>query len=190
MDKPDPLNAREIVLALLDGAPDQTLHGRSVVQKLCYFAGVALREDLGHIPQYYGPYSRDVEEGLEIATLAGQVEEKVVRIVDGGRDIREHNYRLTDDGREFVTTLRARHPWAFDQVQHVLRDVQQTVPGMSARSLSQAAKVHQILTTTSASPAPEAVPAVASRLGWALTDEDIRVTRDLLKRFSASVSRE
>jgi uncharacterized protein YwgA len=178
------LTAREVVLALLDAAPDRTLHGRTVMQKLCYFAGVAIGEDLGHGAYYYGPFSREVDDGLEIAALAGQVKEITVRMAAGGRDVRQYNYTLTDEGRDTLAALRPMHQEQVDAVQRVLQEVQATVPGLNQRSLSQAAKIHLILTQQGAPVDAGELPAMASQLGWELTRDDVTSTIELLDKLN------
>jgi DNA-binding MarR family transcriptional regulator len=172
-----------VILALLDGADEDTLRGRPVLQKLSYFAGIALGENLGHSAYYYGPFSREVVDGLEIAALAGQVEEISVRVLEGPRDVREYRYVLTEEGREAVAALRQLHSEEVDVVHRVLRDVQEVVPGLDGRSLSQAAKIHYILTQENAPLTTAELSDVASRVGWQLTEDDVDSTVKLLGRL-------
>lgn len=183
MDDTQALNAREVILALLDSAPEHTLHDRNVVQRLCYFAAVALHEDLGYSGDFYGPVSRSVEEALEIAALAGQILEFSVRLTDAGRDERRVDYKLTDDGRASVLTLRAAHQSAVETVQSVLSRVMETIPDLNRRALSQAAKIHLLFARQGEKVNAEQLPEVASRLGWTLTDEDMRSTTALLDKL-------
>ena len=83
MERPeDHLTVRETVLLVIDAA-GRTLEGRTAVQKLCYFAGLALDEDLGHSAHYYGPYSREVEVALENESFAGDLDETMRKFVSG-----------------------------------------------------------------------------------------------------------
>ncbi len=75
MERPeDNLTVRETVLTVI-AAAGGTLEGRTAIQKLCYFAGLVLDEDLGHRAHYYGPYSREVEVALSNEAFAGDLEE-------------------------------------------------------------------------------------------------------------------
>jgi uncharacterized protein YwgA len=188
MDDTQTLNAREVILALLDSAPEHTLHDRNVVQRLCYFAAVALHEDLGYSSDFYGPVSRSVGEALEIAALAGQILEASVRLTDEGRDERRVDYTLTDDGRASVQMLRADHESAVETVQSVLLRILETVPDLNRRALSQAAKIHLLLSRRGEKLDSSALPSVASRLGWTLTDEDMRATTAILDKLQLTAA--
>lgn len=189
MEHAESLTAREVVLALLDGAPENTLSGRMVVQKLSYFAGVTINEDFGHGLNYFGPFSRDVEDGVEIAILAGQVKEHIIRLADRGRDVREHCYTLTDEGREVVASLRSQHRQKFDAVQQVISAALSALVELNQQSLAQAAKVHLILAKQGRPVQMKDLSSVALELGWKLTEEDIRNTRELLGKLELAEDR-
>lgn len=83
-----PLTTRDTILLITHAAGDQVA-GRTVMQKLAYFAGLGLNTGLGHRAHFYGPYSSRVEHAVSNAVIAGQLHETVERMPHwrGGPDV-------------------------------------------------------------------------------------------------------
>jgi uncharacterized protein YwgA len=129
------LTVRETVLLVIDAAGG-TVEGRTAVQKLCYFAGLTLNEDLGHRAHYYGPYSRQVEAALVNEAFAGDLEE-TVRTFSGwsGGDGKAYTYKMTGQGAQLVSDLRRDKPAAARRVDEIVGRLGELVPGYRQRSL-------------------------------------------------------
>jgi uncharacterized protein len=166
------LTVREAVVLVIDAA-GRRVEGRTAVQKLCYFAGLALNEDLGHSAHYYGPYSRDVESALQNESFAGDLEENV-RSFSGwsGREGRAYTYTLTGQGQQVVRELRQQHPEAAERIERIVKRLGELVEGYRQHPLSLAAKVDLILRQQGETTADQ-IPALARGLGWDVTDDEV-----------------
>lgn len=175
------LTVREAVMLVIDAAGG-TVAGRTAVQKLCYFAGLSINQDLGHRAHYYGPYSRKVEEALINESFAGDLVESVRTFESGqGRDGKAYTYETTPQGAALVVELRANHPGPGGQIDEIVQRLGEQVPGYAQHSLSLAAKVDLILRQRHNEPAAaEEIPDLARQLGWQVTDHDVEHAVEIL----------
>lgn len=174
------LTIRETVLLVIDAAGG-TIEGRTAVQKLCYFAGLALDEDFGHRPHYYGPYSRQVEAALVNEAFAGDLEE-TARTFSGwsGRDGKAYTYAMTSQGVDLVADLRRDKPEAAHRIDEIVRRLGELVRGYKQHPLSLAAKVDLILRQRDEPAAASEIPELARQLGWKVTDDEVAWAVDIL----------
>jgi hypothetical protein len=172
VERPDDhLTVRETVLLVIDAAGGK-IEGRTPIQKLCYFAGLAINEDLGHRAHYYGPYSREVEVAVENETFAGDLAESMRTFNASGREGRQYTYELTDQGKKFVKEIRTGKADAAARVAPIVQKLGELVPGYRQHPLSLAAKVDLILRQQGALMADQ-IPAVAKGLGWEVNDDEV-----------------
>jgi uncharacterized protein YwgA len=169
----DNLTVRETVLAVI-ASTGGTVEGRTVIQKLSYFGGLALDQDLGHRAHYYGPYSRDVEIALENEAFAGDLDETMRTFVNqwSGREAKAYTYVLTDQGKDAVAEIVNAKPQAVKRVESIVHRLGELVPEYRQHPLSLAAKVDLILEQQGAMHADE-IPVVAKRLGWEVNDDEV-----------------
>jgi uncharacterized protein YwgA len=177
---PENLTARETVLLVIDAAGG-TVEGRTAIQKLCYFAGLALNEDLGHRAHYFGPYSREVEIALENEAFAGDLDESMRKFVynSTGREGRAYTYELSDQGNEVTAEIRAAKPVAAERINTIVKRLGELVPEYRQHPLSLAAKVDLILEQQGSMSADQ-IPAVAKGLGWEVNDDEVAEAVDIL----------
>jgi uncharacterized protein YwgA len=174
------LSVNDVVLLIVDAAGG-AVEGRTAVQKLAYFAGIALQRDLGHHAHYYGPYSRAVESALISESFSGDLEESVTSFQSSsGPDIRKYHYKLTEQGRETVAELRLRNAHSCSAIDAVVEDLQRLVPGLSQHPLSLAAKVDYIASNTASEPLVGDIPQLAREHGWPVSPEDVQLAADIL----------
>jgi len=174
MERPeDNLTVRETILMVLEAAGG-TLEGRTAIQKLCYFAGLVLDEDLGHRAHYYGPYSREVELTLANEAFAGDLDESMRSFYSAysGREGRVYTYTLTPQGQDVVAEIRNAKAPAAARVDRIVAQLGALVPGYQQHPLSLAAKVDLILRQQGAMMADE-IPGVAKSLGWEVSDDEV-----------------
>jgi hypothetical protein len=162
------LSVREAVLLVLDAAGGH-MSGRTVAQKLSYFAAGAIGQDLGHRAHYFGPYSRQVEASMSNSSFAGDLEESVVWFGSG----HQYHYRLTDQGREAVKDLRARHRKNAEAIARTVTRLGQLVPGYPQHWLSLAAKVDLIIEQHGGPTRAADIPKLADELGWHVSPDDV-----------------
>jgi hypothetical protein len=159
------------------------VEGRTIAQKLAYFVSIELNRDLNHHAHFYGPFSRDVEEGLLLGVLAGDLQESVELISDwyGGPDARRYSYALTSEGRERVEKLKTEHRPESERVAGTIAAIGNAIPDFRQRTLSAAAKIHLIVTEQGKPVAQDEIPRLAQHLGWSLSQDEVNHTVDVLR---------
>jgi uncharacterized protein YwgA len=178
------LSVRDAVLVIVDAAGG-VVEGRTAVQKLAYFASLALPEDFGHHAHYYGPYSRAVESALINKSFAGDLDESVARFQSwSGPDIRQYTYKLSEQGRVAVGELRAENPHLCAAIDKVVSGLKALVPGLSQHPLSLAAKVDYIVSHRPEEATVGEIPQLAREHGWEVSDEDVQLAADILAGIS------
>jgi uncharacterized protein YwgA len=179
------LKNRELLLLVADAA-GSTLSGKTVAQKLLYFAGIALEQPTGHTAYYYGPYSDEFDSALGRALLADEFEVKIERIPDlyGGSDAMKHIYTLTDRGKEEAGRIAGDHPDEAKAVRDTVEAIAAAVPGFRQKTLSAAAKIHLIVSEQETeSVTVDEVKQLARGLGWNLRNTEIKEAVGALTRL-------
>jgi len=165
----------ELVIALL-GALPQGIKGRTVVQKLGYFASVKLKMEAGYAADFYGPFS---------STVAGHLQNMVDLdfVVERGRQTfynrTMYSYSLTEDGLELPQKVKEEYPKEYAVIKKIVRKCGETV-NCNYNVLSWAAKVHFVLNRThKAMTRVEAIEASES-FGWKLGQKEVESAIRLL----------
>ena len=179
-----PVTTRDIALLIVHAAGDQ-VSGRTVMQKLAYFASLRLKAALGHRAYFYGPYSDKVEDAVGNAVIAGELRETVERMPGwrGGPDVRKYTYDLTEFGADRVNDLIEHNSNSWDCVRDSVQAIKKVLPDLDQKTLSSAAKTHLIVSESSEGVAVTAIPDMARSLGWELSEDQVRDTVDLLRRL-------
>jgi uncharacterized protein len=174
------LSVREAVLLIIDAAGG-AVHGRTAVQKLAYFAGLAIGEDLSHHAHYYGPYSRAVESALINEAFAGDLDESMERFQSwSGPDIRQYTYTLTEQGRGAVADIRRENPSLSARIDDVVKKLSDLIPGLPQHPLSLAAKVDFILNHKGGTAVVGDIPEFAREHGWRVSTQDVQQAAQIL----------
>lgn len=178
------LKDRELLLVVADAAGG-TLDGRTVAQKLLYFAGRRLDQPTGHAAYFYGPYSEDFEAAIERAVLADELSEQIERIPDwrGGPDVKKHIYTLTDRGREEAARVAEEKFEEASFVRDAIRVIAEAVPEFRQRTLSAAAKIDLIVHEQDHPVPLDELRQLAQDLGWHLGKQDMNEALDVLARL-------
>jgi uncharacterized protein YwgA len=178
------LKDRELLL-LVASAASGTLEGRTVAQKLVYFAGRKLGQSTGHTPYFYGPYSDDFDAALKRGVLAEEFSEQIERIPDwfGGQDALKHIYELTERGKEAASTVAEEHKQEAQEVRSTIVAIAEAVPGFRQRTLSAAAKIDLIITEQERFVPLTEVRLLAQELGWQLSDHEAQEALEVLRRL-------
>ena len=165
----------ELVIALL-GALPQGIKGRTVVQKLGYFASVKLKMEAGYAADFYGPFS---------STVAGHLQNMVDLdfVVERGRQTfynrTMYSYSLTEDGSELAQKVQEGYPKEYVTVKNIVGKCCETVH-CNYNVLSWAAKVHFVMSRAGkAMTRAEAIDASQS-FGWELSEEEVESAIRLL----------
>jgi uncharacterized protein YwgA len=181
---PRPVTTRDTVLLIVHAAGD-IVAGRTVMQKLAYFAGLGRPAPLGHKPHYYGPYSSQVEDAVGNAVIAGELRETVERMPGWGRgpDVLKYTYELEAAGKTRVDRLIEDHHEEWDTVRDAVNAIKQVVPTLDQKTLSTAAKTHLIVIESAGEDGVvplNDIPELAKSLGWDISPEQVETTVELL----------
>lgn len=181
---PKPLTTRETVLLITHAAGDE-VGGRTIMQKLAYFAGLGLNTGLGHRPHFYGPFSSKVEDAVSNAVLAGDLHEVVERMPhwSGGPDLRKYTYTLTASGKDRVDELIEHRGSEWERVRESVKAIKAVLPTMDQKTLSSAAKTYLIVSESSGGVKEVDIPGLAKNLGWDLDLEQTKNTVALLRKL-------
>ena len=165
----------ELVIALLSTIPEG-IKGRTVVQKLGYFASVELEMDAGYAADFYGPFSSAVALNLQNMTELDFVFERGRQTL---RNRTMYNYSLTEDGLKLAQKVKEEYPREHTIIDDIIRKCRETTH-CNYNVLSWAAKVHFVLThARRAMTRAEAIDASQS-FGWKLNHEEVESAVRLL----------
>ena len=155
--------------------------GRTVVQKLAYFANLRLDiPGIRYVDHFYGPFSREVALALE--GLVGLLfMQEIVR----ANPIETYTYDLTEDGKIIASDLVAQHLEELNTVRGIVAACKSRC-NLQANPLACAAKVHYITASTSAggSATAQGIKEMAEGFGWNMAESDIDDGTALLKSLS------
>lgn len=156
------------------------MEGKTKLQKLIYFLGVVTgrEQELGYRPHFYGPYSPDVADAMDL--LAAREFVKLSHAGVGGVDSRgfelvRTDYVLTSDG-ERIATAKAKEN---SKLVAAIADGARVVGALKDRDymkLSIAAKTYFML---KANPKAD-LPSLAKRFGWSVTPRQIEEAKQML----------
>ena len=179
------LSSNDVVLTIMK-AFDSTVSGRTMLQKVGYFVGIATNTDLRYKPHYYGPYSpliaATVSEQMDMGELAETAVAPTSSFVGHDSDRKFYSYLLTEAGQKACDIHHAWQPEEFDKaVEHAIR-IKDT--GANYMHLSLAAKVHYVLANSDEDTLDaDDVAGVAESLGWSISEEDIEQGVDVLQKL-------
>ncbi len=182
------MNARDLVLVVVALCGDRSGFGRTSLQKLTYFAGIALDVDLGHRAYYYGPFSEEVEHEVEVLVLSGLMEETAHNlgfVNQAGFAGRQFSYNLTQDGRRRVEALQSHHPETFRKVNELVAFLEDELSGLEQTTMSTAAKVTYLLRQEGEDLSIDQVGALAAAQGWTIAPHAVDRVKRVAERFGA-----
>jgi len=157
------------------------VQGKTKLQKLLYFLGVLTgrEEQLGYRPHYYGPYSADVAEAMDLLAARGFVSQRHAgagAVDNRGFEVVRTDYTLTQDGEEIAEQK-------VKEDQALMRELQQAAVALQLlqerdyMKLSIAAKTYFMLKSD-----PRAnLPSLAANFGWKVSEQQIEEAKDLLR---------
>lgn len=168
------LNTPEAILSVIEAAGG-SIDGKTTLQKLTYFSSVKLGLDLGHVAQYYGPYSPEVAQITDDFVISDF-------LVEQGRRTRYNRtmyiYQLTPDGDLFAENIKTKNKKEFDIINKTVKTIKRVV-GNNINVLSWAAKVYYILRGHEEI-TYEQITRTGEELGWNLSSNEIDSAAKLL----------
>ncbi|MCD6514308.1 MAG: hypothetical protein J7L07_05230 [Candidatus Odinarchaeota archaeon] len=163
---------------------DELIHGRTVIQKLLYFAFVKNLIKTVYVPHYYGPYSVDVYNSLVKANLFNFVKEEVIL----GENWVRYDYYLTEDGRKFARDVETLNPDESKILKRIIITCKSHAD-LDYKKLADAAKLHFVIAAGDLRVDElddfTKVKKAFSLYGWSLLDIGaVHNAEDLLKALS------
>lgn len=176
------MSPHTLLLLMLD-IWDETMQGRTVVQKCAYFVGELADKDLAFRPHYYGPFSALVERGVSDLCGLGFVREDVSRVSDdwrGGSGRLRYDYVITEDGYSVVKNLYEQASEDVWTVCEAIGRIKSAGRNMRPATWSVAGKTHFILSCEAGAVTTDAVVKHAEELGWEIKEADVDAAVDFL----------
>ncbi|MCL5044541.1 MAG: hypothetical protein M1336_04565 [Deltaproteobacteria bacterium] len=177
------MKPRHVVLVVLD-AYGGKIRGKTMLQKVCYFADVLASLGLGFKAHYYGPFSPAIEQAVGELKSLGFIEEKrlgfgVVQNEFFG-EMRRYDYELTSDGEKVVEELQRRGGEKLDNVRTTVENIKKC-GDPDYRELSVAAKAFFIVRKQGGAVTVPQIKEQARALGWELSEQDVDKAVGLLE---------
>jgi len=165
------------VLCIVRSSRNNTLQGRTLLQKAIYFLNETMDLGIRYRPHYFGPFSEDVANTIASLVAVGALREMVECLpassdpFDGCR----YTYILTELGR----LMLEQEPDG--DLESACREILGETDDYS--ELAAAAKLHHIIKRHGGDFSYEAVMANAHDLGWKLQPRQIENAARLLVRL-------
>lgn len=167
--------------------------GRTVIQKLIYFASQKGIVEDTYFPHYYGPYSKEVASALGTAVSIDFVQESTVDLPEYGG--KRYVYTLTSSGEELYSMIKEEQAKDWEKLKQIVSICEKTAK-LNMQVMACATKVHYILKQEKIEQGKDVMTSgeikdMALRLGWHLSEEDINsatnlpVELDLVKEVNA-----
>lgn len=177
------MHIHDLILLVVSKEEEQSLRGRTLLQKKIYFLSVLKREDLEFRPHYYGPYSRLVASSLDTLVGVGFLKEMTETFPAREKifgEVRRHTYSLTDHGETAMREIEKEKSY---------EEWKEAVERLNAQSLSDdfnrlsiAAKVHYIASEKK-NVTSEQIRNTAEQYNWKITDSEIGEVIKFLEEF-------
>lgn len=173
-------STRDAALILLHECGEE-IAGKTAFQKLAYFLGVKEGLDFGFEPHFYGPFSRNLEQEVELLLLSELVREEttVLGTSRGGAPISNTRYELTEEGRREAERLVDAHA---EQAKNAraIADILRASHALSTRRVSLAAKIHFVIQSQNLPMTSHEIAAKSRELGWQIDTGDIEAASEVL----------
>jgi len=180
------MKARDLILVLLD-AEGGTIESKTKIQKEIYFIAHKTGLDFNYRAHFYGPYSPEVQDGLEQLIAVGFVKVEAYEwgVDPRGFEMKRYDFSLTEAGRVVADSIKSKEADTFGKVQEFVSRLK-GIGSPDYISLSIAAKVHFISVKEGTPINKAAIKAKASALGWKIEDLDIEKAEAILENLGYS----
>ena len=185
-DTPTTMQARDLVLAVIDAASGRPDFGRTSLQKTTFFAAIALGVDLGNSAYYYGPYSAAVEQDTEALVMATLVEEdsSTIGVNNRGFPITRYQYKVSSDGKQRVQQLKGKYPTEVGVVDELVKQLVAVIGSLDQTTLAAAAKTYYIAREQGSPVTPDTVADLAKDYGWTLRADRVADAANVLNSLN------
>jgi hypothetical protein len=178
------MEMRHWVLMLLK-ASDGSISSKTKIQKEMYFLSLWMKEDFVFRPHYYGPYSPEVEQGLNELIGAGFVNmrRESFGVVSQGFEIQRYDFSMTDEGKEMADYLKKENPDKYSNIEGFIKKLKD-MGNPNYLQLSIAAKVYFILHKEGRHMTKSEIIEKAKSFDWNIRENDIYVAVEILQKLN------
>jgi uncharacterized protein YwgA len=177
------MKTSELVL-LAYSAFDGKMKGKTKLQKILYFLGIMLEEDLGYEAHYYGPYSSLVANTNSKLSVLGFLEENTEPwgINSEGFEVARYDYNLTPEAEEIIERKKRELEIDWIKIKEKADQIK-SAGDVDYMVLSFAAKAHFILTKEGGKATIEKIEALFPKFGWKLPEGDLPTAINFLEKI-------
>ena len=172
------------VIALTIHANNNTIVGKTTIQKLIYFHTVVIKNiDISEYTHYfYGPFNREVSVALEDMSEFSYIEQNIV-----SRYYETYKYTLTNNGIQYASTTKDQYPNEFKKISETTEICNKHCDLRSTR-LSYAAKAYYVLTNSknefTEKYSVQDITTIAKDFDWNISDKDAEDGISLLQKLN------
>lgn len=181
------MRADALVMLTLYYSDKKMIAGRTLLQKTLYFLSEKLEFGLDFMPHYYGPYSTEVTAVINSLRAAGIIEEKVERFSPFDFSVtfepRRYTYQLTAIGVEIASRIADKEKEDAENIGSALEVMKKLGAANDYKSLSIAAKMHQILRIEEKKMTTEEILEEAEYIGWKIEEKEAESAITFLEKM-------
>lgn len=169
-------DAIDVVLMLLESAKQRQVTGRTVLQKMAYFANEKAKLGLAFAAHFYGPFCRQVSTAVDSLVASGLIGQEIEEFLPRRSSMwegRRYTYRLTSKGSQLTNRVAAELGEAVPKIREVVEAIEQAGLSRDYMALAAASKVHYIVKRSGKPLHLSRIPAEARRVGWNLSEAEI-----------------
>jgi uncharacterized protein YwgA len=172
----------DIILTLIH-LSDNSLKGKTLLQKQVYFISVFLEKDFGYRPHYYGPYSPIVDTSLMKLKSLGFINENVSYwgYDYDGFDKKSYEFSLTDNGNKLFKLFKKTERTTYNKIERIYNNMMKTEGTKNYVTLSVAAKLFYILKSSGSKLSKNEMIAEAKSYGWNISNKSVVDGVNILK---------
>lgn len=180
------MKTRHLILTLLKELGGR-INSKTELQKEIYFLSILIKKELSYRAHLYGPYSNDVENGLDELLGAGFINESCnIYAVkeENGTAFKKYVYCITNSGDNMAKTLIKGNPEEYEKIK-IFAEKLNTIKQLNYNNLSLAAKTYYILTNEGGRErmSIEKFRDKANKLKWEISRDDLDTAVDILKKL-------
>lgn len=158
--------------------------GKTNVHKNLFLAKELMKLDefpAGFKPYFYGPFSPQVSESLDLLVACGLLEESQTLLgANQGFEMKKSTYKLTDVGKTAAPEIKDSHTEFTQEFEKSFEKLSSTGCHEKTTVLAAAAKMKLILSTEKTPLKIENIRAKAKELGWEIDPGDIDAAINVL----------
>lgn len=175
------------IILTLSYSEQGMIAGRTLFQKTLYFLNEKLNLEIDFIPHYYGPYSAEAAEVISGLKAAGIVEEEVETFSPFNFNVtfepRLYRYQLTETGKTIAASIEGKEKEKAEMIKSVLEDMKRYGASGDYKTLSIAAKMHDILKIEGKPMTYKEILEEAKALNWDISEYEAKESAKFLKNM-------